>query len=159
MNEIYLLFKFSFISQTLSEELRGTWYLNWCLFQYMIHISWLLEIFEPIDDQKKRLEFCFSIPQAVKLFYFPLFSILYQKFLSHIMISETFIYQKLSFFLYSKRNKNQLQTQQFRNWTKSFYCPPKTLSNPLTIATRFDIVFHSLALGCYNNISDKSFNL
>ena len=65
---------------------------NWCLFQYMIYISWPLEIFEPIDDQKRRLEFCFSIPQAVKLFHFPLFSILYQKFLSHIMISETFIY-------------------------------------------------------------------
>ena len=92
--------------------------------------------------RKIRLEFCFSIPQAVKLFYFPLFSILYQKFLSHIMISETFIYQKLSLFLYSKRNKNQLQPQQFRNWTKSFYCPPKTLSNPLTIVTRFDIAFH-----------------
>ena len=110
--------------------------------------------------RKIRLEFCFSIPQAVKLFYFPLFSILYQKFLSHIMISETFIYQKLSLFLYSKRNKNQLQPQQFRNWTKSFYCPPKTLSNPLTIVTRFDIAFHistNLALGCYNNISDKSF--
>ena len=108
----------------------------------MIYISWPLEIFEPIDDQKRRLEFCFSIPQAVKLFHFPLFSILYQKFLSHIMISETFIYQKLSLFLYFKRNKNQLQPQQFRNWTKSFYCPPKTLSNPLTIVTRFDVVFH-----------------
>ena len=70
----------------------NSWYQNWCLFQYIIYISWPLEIFEPIDDQKRRLEFCFSIPQAVKLFHFPLFSILYQKFLSHIMISETLIY-------------------------------------------------------------------